>query len=185
MQKQFNSQRLLHLEVPEILERHKQLKNYQSVVNGQKKQIIQMKTRLEASQNIQRVTEIENQVVDLERTNFEQKRVAEAIYRIAQDQKKELSYVQRDTGFEEQLANLTKELGKWKEKYKVLTTYKNDEEENFKDKFKHMVAMEEERSKIKETINLVKYNPHALIDNPGKSPDVSSMIRNTMSRAGS
>ena len=72
-----------------------------------------------------------------------------------------------------------------KEKYKVLTTYKNDEEENFKDKFKHMVAMEEERSKIKETINLVKYNPHALIDQPGKSPDVSTMIRNTMSRAGS
>jgi ribosomal protein S8 len=62
---------MLHLEVPEILERHKYLKNYKSVVNGQKKQIIQMKTRLEASQNIQRVTEIENQVVDLERTNFE------------------------------------------------------------------------------------------------------------------
>ena len=48
-----------------------------------------------------------------------------------------------------------------------------------------MVAMEEERFKIKETINLVKYNPQAFMDNPSKSPEVSAIIRNTMSRGGS
>ena len=49
-----------------------------------------------------------------------------------------------------------------------------------------MVAMEEERFKIKETINLVKYNPQALVlDNPSKSPDASPMMRNTISRSGS
>ena len=52
---------------------------------------------------------------------------------------------------------LMKELTKQKEKYKMLTKYKKEEDENFKIKFQQLVSVEEERHKIKENINSAKY----------------------------
>jgi Holliday junction resolvase RusA-like endonuclease len=79
---------------------------------------------------------------------------------------------------------MTKEIGKWKEKHKMLTQYKQEADLNFKDKFQHMIQMEEERFKIKETINLIKYNPSTIIfDTPSKSPDLSTLVRSHLSRS--
>jgi hypothetical protein len=84
------------------------------------------------------------------------------------------------------LESLTKELGKWKEKYKVLSTYRHEEETNFKEKFRQLISVEEERFKIKGTINMVKNNPSALVlDGLNRSPDLTQLVRNTMSRSGS
>lgn len=55
------------------------------------------------------------------------------------------------------MTSITKELNKWKEKYRVLDKYKREEESNFKMKFDMLVNAEENRFKMKESINQLKY----------------------------
>jgi hypothetical protein len=48
--------------------------------------------------------------------------------------------------------SLLKEINKWKEKHKLISTYKKEEDVNFKKKFDLLNQMEENRFKMKETI---------------------------------
>lgn len=60
--------------------------------------------------------------------------------------------------YEDQIQQYTKQINKWKDKYKMLTNYKKEEELNFKRKFDQLNTVEENRFKIKETIIGVKNN---------------------------
>jgi hypothetical protein len=63
---------------------------------------------------------------------------------------------------------MNRELRKWKEKYKMLRTYKNEEDMAFKSKFDYLNEVEDERTKLKSMISAIKYAPQgAVYENEG------------------
>lgn len=54
------------------------------------------------------------------------------------------------------MAQVTKQVNKWKDKHKLLSQHKKEEDLNFKTKFDLLISVEESRSKIKGDINLLR-----------------------------
>jgi hypothetical protein len=73
------------------------------------------------------------------------------------EQKMVLDSLTKDTEYEEQMEILSRDINKWKNKYKLLTTYEKEEENNFKAKFEMLISVEESRARIKGSIIQTKY----------------------------
>lgn len=90
------------------------------------------------------------------------KNQVKALKTLNKDQQAALSLLTKDTEYEEQISSITQEIGKWKQKYKVLEKYKREEEINFKSKFDSLMNAEENRFKMKMSVNQLKYTKEAL-----------------------
>ncbi|CDW89909.1 UNKNOWN [Stylonychia lemnae] len=173
-------------DVPDVQSRNSLLKQMQKQIKAQQREIISLKNKLEALTSTEKVTEMENMVLNLERQNKEAKKQVKVINSINQDQKKAMQMLSKDTEYEEQMFQLKKELVRWKEKHTMLFQYKKEEDQFFKQKFEQLVSVQENRHKIKESIIQVKYNPNLILDDTSRIQS-KSLIQPTkrLQRAGS
>eukprot|EP00347_Sterkiella_histriomuscorum_P006242 403353520 len=159
-EKNFFSHRISVMENnPEIAERNAALKFYQQQINQQKANIQSLRNRIEAISNIEKNTDKLNQVLDLERMNKASKKIVRKLSQRNDEQFKVLETLNNDTEYGKQIEESSKELQKWKDKYKMLQQYKKEEDQAFKSKFDYLMQVEDEKNKLKEKISLLKFAP--------------------------
>jgi chromosome segregation ATPase len=163
-----NSHREWDNEDESLIEKDRALRDYQSHIEACKKNVKKLKGKLEVFSNMEKMTQVENELKDAQR---KRKDLEDEVKMLSKYQTKALKSKAEDNDYEEQMDKLTGELTAHKDIYRQQAINNKKKEIVQKEHHKKLVDAREKNSKLKRILIAVKNNkdPFADMSSPENS----------------
>jgi chromosome segregation ATPase len=138
-----------------LKEKDKQLREFQAQIEGCKKNVKKLKGRLNALTNMEKMTQVDNELKDAQRIR---KELEDEVRMLHKYQTKALKSKAENNDYEEQMQKLSTELSSLRDNYRQMAIDNKEKEIAQKEQHKKLVDAREKNSKLKRILIAIKNN---------------------------